>query len=157
VNRPAGRIVALDYGRRRIGVAVSDPFQLIATPHTTVRWRMPERTNADSDPEAALSPPQELLTLIADLRPIEILLGIPLKLDGSEGEMAREARRFGTCLERACGLPVVEWDEALTSWEAEQTLTELGVRRGKRRDRGRTDRTAAAILLRNYLASRLLP
>jgi putative Holliday junction resolvase len=134
--------VALDYGRSRIGVAVSDPTRTIASPHSTV-------PNADEPTE----PPAALLRLLEELEATTVVLGIPLQMDGSAGEMAREVREFGRRLGEATGLPIVEWDERLTSAGAERTLRESGASRRKRRDKGSVDRLAAAMLLRAYLAS----
>lgn len=96
-------------------------------------------------------PPTELVTLIAKLNPAVIVIGIPLHMDGSEGEMAAEARRFGRRLGERTGVRVVERDERLTSVEAERRLRETGARRRARKRKGRADMVAAAILLEDYL------
>ena len=134
--------MALDYGRSRIGVAVSDPTRTIASPHSTV-------PNTDEPTE----PPAALLELLVELGVTTVVLGIPLQMDGTAGEMALEAREFGRRLGEATGLPIVEWDERLTSAGAERTLRESGAPRRKRRDKASVDRLAAAMLLRAYLAS----
>lgn len=136
----AGRVLALDYGRRRIGVAVSDPTRTIASPHSVVR-------NEGKPSE----PPEDLLALVEEIDPAVLLLGIPLEMDGSEGEMAREIRAFGDRLRETSGRRIVEWDERLTSAGAERFLRESGVRRAERRERGRTDMLAATMMLRSYL------
>jgi putative Holliday junction resolvase len=138
-----GRIAALDYGRRRIGVAVSDPGRILASPHSTIENRSP-----------AGEPPDELLELLRRLEPTEVLIGIPLNMDGSEGAMVVEARRFGARIEALLGLPVTERDERLSSVEADRRLREAGLSRTRRRDKGRRDMMAAAVLLEDFLAER---
>jgi putative Holliday junction resolvase len=135
-------VVALDYGRSRIGVAASDPTRTIASPHSAI-----------SNRGAATEPPAELIDLLGELEPAVIVLGIPLQMDGTEGPMALEAREFGVNLGAATGIRVVEWDERLTSAAAERTLRETGAPRRKRREKGSVDRLAAAVMLRAYLAS----
>ncbi|MFQ5690298.1 MAG: Holliday junction resolvase RuvX [Gemmatimonadota bacterium] len=147
-------MLGLDYGRRRIGVAVSDPTRTISSPHSVVA-ASPHRGR----------PPPALLDLIRSLEPTEIVLGIPLRMDGSEGEMAREARRFGRILADESGVPVREWDERLSSIRAERLIRDATASRGgsagiraprtpgggRGRKRGRSDVVAAALLLESYL------
>lgn len=99
-------------------------------------------------------PPRALLDLLTRLSPRRVVLGIPRHMDGSEGEMAREARAFGEALSEACDVPVSEWDERLSSAAAERALLESGAPRSKRREAGSTDVVAATLLLRSYLESR---
>ena len=136
-----GRIVALDYGRRRIGVAVTDPSRTIASPHGAI-------SNADP-PDV---PPSALLDLLADLEPSIILLGIPINVDGSAGPMATEARRFGAGLSSATGVTVREWDERFTSEEADDLMLDLDIPRKRRQRKGLRDALAALVMLREYLA-----
>lgn len=117
---------------------------MIASPHSVLT----------ADPDAPASVPSALLELIEQLRPSEIVVGIPLHMDGREGEMAGEARGFARGLAAATGLPVVEWDERLSSRSAERTLLDIGAPRSRRREKGRLDMVAAATLLRGYLRSR---
>lgn len=133
-------MVGLDWGRRRIGVAVSDPTRTIASPHSVV--------DNSGDPTEA---PEELLRLLRELDPAEVVVGMPLHMDGSEGEMAREARAFIEALEEETGLAVREWDERLTSTAARRALRETGAPRGRREVKGSTDVMAATLLLRAYL------
>lgn len=140
----AGRIVAVDYGRRRVGIAASDPSRTLVSPRATV---------ANDDPPA--DPPDGLLRVLRDLEPEEIVVGIPLEMDGTTGDMAEEAREFVENLRERVEVPVVEWDERLTTEQARDFLREGGsspTRRG--REKGRLDRAAAAVLLRRYLGSR---
>lgn len=83
-----------------------------------------------------------------------IVVGIPLNMDGSEGEMASEARRFGLRVGEGTGVPVIERDERLTSVEAERRLRDIGAGRRARDAKGRADMVAAAIVLEDYLAER---
>jgi putative Holliday junction resolvase len=136
-----GRVVALDYGRRRIGVAVSDPGRVLASPHSTIEHRAP-----------AGEPPTALLELLKQLGPTEVLIGLPLNMDGSEGTMVVEARRFGARIGELLELQITERDERLSSVEADRRLLESGLPRGKRREKGRRDMVAAAVLLEDFLA-----
>jgi len=132
--------MALDYGRRRIGVAASDPLRIVAQPRGVVRAGTPP-----------VEPSEELLALVAELEPAVIVVGIPLHMDGSEGEMAREAREFARRLGTATGIPTSVRDERLTTVEAERTIRALGLPKKKREDRSLRDALAAAVLLDDYL------
>jgi len=152
-----GRILAIDYGRRRIGLALSDELHLTAQPLATL-----QRTNRRDD----LRRLREFVRLHG-VR--QIIVGHPLHLDGARGEMAAEAARFATRLKKHLGLPVELVDERLTTWEAEQIFSparaaagsaggrrSAGTRRGSSSGRSRTasaDHLAAAVLLRDYLES----
>ncbi len=156
-EKTPGRILAIDYGRRRIGLALSDALRLTAQPLLTL-----QRTNRRDD----LRRLRELARAHCVRR---ILVGHPLHLDGTRGEMAAEAERFAARLEKHLGLPVELVDERLTSWEAEQDYSPArasaeipgarrhpGTRRGSSSGRSRrasTDHLAAAVLLRDFLES----
>ncbi len=156
---PRGRLMALDYGRRRIGVAITDPTRTIAAPRGVV-----ERSNRRAPGTAV---PRALTELVAELDPAAILVGIPLLMDGTAGEMAEEARAFAQALEEATGVRTVEWDERLSTARAEREILGMDPPRGRRRRKGRTDerrgrtderkgRTdemAAALMLSSYLRS----
>ena len=130
------RILALDYGRRRIGLALSDDLHLTVRPLQTMT-----RTNRRSD--------LRRLREIAREHAVGLLVvGHPLGLDGSAGEMADEAARFAARLRKELGLPVDLADERLSSWEAEQMAAAGERATGKARA---TDEVAAAIILRDYL------
>ena len=133
-------MVALDYGRRRIGVAASDPLRTIASPHVVMK-------NADPPTE----PPQGLLNLLKDLAPVVVIVGIPVHMDGSFGEMAAEARVFAARLMTLSEIQVLERDERLTSYEAEEMLREMNLSRRRRQEKGLKDMLAATVLLREYL------
>lgn len=133
--------MALDYGRRRIGVAVTDPSRTIVSPHVTLK-------NADPPTE----PPRGLLNLLQDLAPAAVLVGIPVNMDGSAGEMAVEARGFASRLAALSGLDVIERDERLTSYEAEEMLRAMQLSRRKRKEKGLKDMLAATLLLKDYMS-----
>lgn len=136
-----GRIVAIDYGRRRIGIAATDPSRTIASPHGAVR-------NDDPPDE----PPEQLMRLLSELEPSAIVLGLPVNADGTHGAMAAEARRFGKKLAVGSGVDVTEWDERYTSEEASEMILELDLPKKKRREKGRRDALAALLILREYLS-----
>lgn len=138
------RVVGLDYGRRRIGVALSDPSGVIASPHGVV-----EHTGDEPD-----DLPGELVDLLESVGAERVVVGVPLHMDGRPGEMAEEARAFGRALGERTGLPVDEWDERLSSSAAERALIETGAPARVRREKGRVDAMAAALTLRAYLRSR---
>jgi len=137
------RVLAIDYGRRRLGLAVSDLLRLLARPLTTLT-----RTNRRQDLA-------RLGTVAREQNVAQIVVGLPLKMDGTHGEMAKEARVFAARIEKALHLPVELVDERLTSWEAEQSVAKrtpgkrIGERRAKRRPD--TDSRAAALILEEFL------
>ncbi len=136
---PQGRILALDLGSRRIGLALSDELRLTAQGLETL-----ERTNIRED-LARLS------DLAAERGVTLVVIGNPINMNGSEGRRSQWARQFADKLQRRTGLAVRLWDERLTSVEAERTLREGGITRLK--NRGTVDRLAAVILLESYLES----
>lgn len=128
-------VLAIDYGRRRFGLALSDDLGLIARPLAI--W---QRTNRRND--------------LARLRDLcrrhavgQIVVGWPIRLDGTPGEMAREAASFADRLRKHLGRPVDLADERLSSWEAGQQLHESGGRRSGQP----ADDVAATVILRDYL------
>lgn len=138
--------MALDYGRRRIGVAVSDPTGTIASPAGVIELERRRRPGP-------VAPPPALLRLLEDTRPSRVVVGIPLEMDGTAGQMAVEVRAFAAALARDAGVEVVEWDERLTSARAEREIQALGLRKSRRREKGRTDEMAATLMLTDYLRS----
>jgi putative Holliday junction resolvase len=133
----AGRLLGVDYGQVRIGLAVCDPDRKIAFPLTTR-----ERQGAERD--AAY-----FQALVKEEAIAGLVVGLPLHTDGREGAKAVEARAFGAWLAEATGLPVVYWDERFTTVEAEAALWAAGLTHRRRKDR--RDRVAAQILLQTYL------
>ena len=132
-------IVAIDFGSRRIGVAIADSFTSPAYPVGTLK-RKSLREDLD----------QVARTL--DARGVaQLVVGLPLNMDGSEGPMARAARKFGAQLGAHLNLPVDYTDERLTSVEARERLSAQGGIRGKK---DAVDALAAAIILEDWLAAR---
>ncbi|MGH9704438.1 MAG: Holliday junction resolvase RuvX [Candidatus Acidiferrales bacterium] len=136
-----GRILALDYGRSRIGIAVSDELRISARPLETL-----EHVNRRKDV-------QRLREIARKQQARKILVGHPVHLNGVPGEMAEEAARFARRLGKELGLPVELVDERLTSWEAAQSMAETrpAARRGSAGRRKALDQVAAAVMLREYL------
>lgn len=138
-----GRTLALDYGTRRIGVAVSDPTRTIASPLTTLTRRAGKR------------PPWAALAVIMEEREVEeVVIGLPLDLAGVEGEWAAEVRRFGAEVARRFGIPIHWMDERLSSVRAEEVVRGSGLRKKERERKERVDATAAAIILQDFLERR---
>lgn len=133
-------MLALDYGMRRIGVALSDPTRTIASPLTTLTRRTGKRP-----------PWAGLREIIEREEVVEIVVGLPLDMSGAEGDWAREVRAFGEELVRRFDLPVRWMDERLSSVRAEEAVRSLGLRKKEREKKGRVDATAAAIILQDYL------
>lgn len=121
-------------------MAATDPSRTIASPHVTMK-------NADPPTE----PPRGLLNLLKDLAPAVVVVGIPVNMDGTVGEMATEAKKFAARLTELSGLPVVERDERLTSYEADEMLRQMNLPQRKRREKGLKDMLAATLLLKEYL------
>jgi putative Holliday junction resolvase len=132
-----GRIVALDPGSARIGVAVSDPLGITAQPHETL--------------DAAASDLDERLRSLA-AGADRFVVGLPVGLSGEEGPAAAAARAFAARVEEVTGLPVDLHDERFTTVTAERVLVEAGMRRERRKHA--RDRVAAAVLLQSYLDAR---
>lgn len=131
-----GRVLGLDPGERRIGVALSDPRRVIAQPHVVI-----DRRRQDAVAEIA--------RICTDQGVDTIVVGLPVSLSGREGEAVAAARRLGHEVQSRTGGNLVYWDERFTSVQAEQALLESGMRREKRKDR--RDMIAAALVLQGYL------
>lgn len=131
------RILGVDYGARRVGIAISDPLGLGATPLEVV------------DRSKALA---RISRLVEEQEVGMIVVGLPTGLSGGEGRSAEEARNFGAELERQTEAEVIFQDERFTSRIAEQRLLDAGMKRRERR--ATVDRMAAAIILQDYLDGR---
>jgi putative holliday junction resolvase len=143
-----GVILAIDYGKKRLGLALSDEFGITSRPYAT--WT---RINRRRD----LARLRELVRKEGIRR---IVVGLPLHLDGTPSEMSEESRGFAARAEKALGLPVEMMDERLSSWEAHETLSNMGAGKNsghassenfERKKQTRLDEIAAAIILRDYL------
>ena len=131
-----GRVLALDPGTRRVGVAVSDPLGITAQPHSVLDAEDPDLMG-------------QIVRLGADLGVERIVVGLPVSLNGTEGPAAATARTFAAAVAGATGLPVDLADERFTSVSAERVLVAAGL--SGRRRRAVRDRVAAAVLLQAYL------
>jgi putative holliday junction resolvase len=148
IPEATGVILAIDYGKKRLGLALSDELGLTSRPYAT--WtRMNRRRDL-----------ARLRELVREEGVRRIVVGLPLRLDGAPSEMSQEAKSFAARIEKALGLPVEMMDERLTSWEARETLTSMGSKpRARRASYGPgdtnkktpLDNIAAAIILRDYL------
>ncbi len=131
------RALGLDVGERRIGAAVSDPDGILAMPLAAVEAR--------SENEAL-----ERISALAREHEVErVVVGLPLSLDGSLGPQAQRVKSFADALAERTELPVVTWDERLSTVAAGRALADAGVKRGKRKKR--LDSTAASLILQGYL------
>jgi putative Holliday junction resolvase len=130
------RVLGLDYGERRIGVAVSDGLGLTAQPLSVI--------DLDHQDLAAT-----LLPIVVEYEIERIVVGLPVSLSGSEGAVARRARAFAAEVGALTGLEVAMHNEQFTSVEAERVLLQSGARRSKRRSV--RDKLAAAVMLQSYL------
>jgi putative holliday junction resolvase len=157
-DRKVARILAVDYGRARIGLAIADAGAGVPQPLAVLA-----RINRNEDM-------RRLRELVREHSVKQIVVGLPLRLDGTRGEMAEEAERFALRVQKQVGIPVEMVDERLTSWEAERLLEEYEGRiiqaparfktrregnqkRGKKKEEGKhsVDAVAAAVILREYL------
>ena len=135
---PAGRVLGLDLGEVRIGVAISDPDRAVALPAGTIR------TAGGVDDLKAVA------RMVADTGAVEVVVGHPLSLSGEKGEAAHKAEEFAEGLRMLLKVPVHLQDERLSTVEAEQGLKAAGAT-GRRR-RAAVDQSAASLILQTYLA-----
>src|SRR5215467_10605863 len=155
--RTKGSILSIDYGQERIGLAIADATAKLAQPLSTL-----QRVNRNEDM-------RRLRELVREHGVRRIVVGLPLKLDGTRGEMAEEAERFARRLQKQIGVPVELVDERLTSWEAERLLEEMEGRflhadkshvsrkPKKAPARATVDAVAAAVILKEYFDRKRQP
>ena len=135
-----GRIIGLDFGAMTCGVAISDPLLITAQPIETIR-----RTHENKLRQTLA----RIEALIAEYEVEKCVVGLPKKLDGTEGDRAEKSREFAAMLERRSGIEVIMWDERLTTVEASRALNEAGLSYEKK---GKViDKLAAVLILQNYL------
>ena len=135
-----GRMLGIDFGLKRVGLAVSDPMQIIARALETMQYQ---------------SRKELLRRLVESIRQHEIVgvvIGLPRHMDGSEGEMAKTVRDLMAELARRVAIPIVAWDERLSSVQAQRALREMGIS-ARNTKRGDVDRLAAVFILQSYLDS----
>ena len=131
------RILAIDYGEKRIGLAVSDEMGITARGISVI-----ERKSKQADLDA-------IAAVVSEYGAGAIVVGYPLRLDGSAGIQCGKVDRFIASLREIISVPVIAWDETLSTKEAEELMREAGVKRKKKRDM--VDRIAAAVILQDYL------
>ena len=131
------RVLGLDYGSKRVGVAVSDELRMIAQPLELIA----------AEPRSRLM--ERLTQIIAEKEVSRIVVGLPRNMNGSYGPATEMVRGFIDALRDTVQIPIDSWDERLTTVQANRDLIAANVRRRDRK--GRVDKTAAAILLQSYL------
>jgi len=135
-----GRIVGIDFGTVRVGLAASDPLHTVATPRETLQVTNRKKLLDD------------IVAFCAEQNAEAVVVGLPLHMDGGVSEMAEAVQKFvGHLRERLPELEILTWDERLSSWVANQALTEGGVK-GKKR-KAVVDQMAAQLILQGYLDS----
>ncbi len=140
----AGRLLAIDWGEIRIGLALSDESQILASPLETLTRRAGKRF-----------PMPRLLALVGAHQPVGVVVGLPLTAEGEEKESARAARELAGMVTRRSGLPVELWDERMSTARALGVIREQGGRtRGRKED---VDALAAAVFLQHFLDARRAP
>jgi len=132
-----GRLLALDYGSHKVGVALSDPLRITASPLETFRFH------------SRVELGRQLAEILETYEVTKIVVGIPYTLAGGESETTGNALQFAEWIEDKFGLPVERVDERLTTRQAKDSLQQMGVKTGHNKDR--VDAMAAAHLLRHYL------
>ena len=135
----SGRLAGIDYGTVRIGIAVTDPEQRLASP-------LENYTRRGEAADAAY-----FKQLADDERIVRFVVGLPIHLDGRESQKSQEARKFGEWLSASTGVPVAFFDERFTSTEAERYLAQAQMTKKQRK--ARLDKLAAQIMLTAYLES----
>ena len=140
------RILGVDVGERRVGIAISDPTGTVVRPLPTLM-----RGSREEDMAA-------FTTLVNEYDVELIVVGQPLSLDGTEGPQARRVARYALVLTEHLAVPVVSWDERFTTVEAKEILFENRSKKKRRhaRAKGQVDAIAAAVILQSYLDSRYL-
>lgn len=141
---PAGRVAGVDYGRRRIGVAVCDAERILASPLCV------HQTTGDRAVDAAF-----FRRLAADESLVGFVVGLPVHADGSASDMSLEVQRFGGWLGHATGLPIAYHDERYSSKEAAGLLAGVGLTRGRKK--ARADAVAAQVVLASWLDAQTVP
>lgn len=134
------RVLAVDYGERRVGIALSDPTATIAQPLTVLTRRAGKRP-----------PVQAIADLAAAHDVAHIVVGLPLTLAGDESDWTREVRAFGEKLAQRAGIGVTFADERMTSVAAERAVRSLGLKRSAREQKERVDAAAAVLILQAHL------
>ncbi len=134
------RVLGIDFGMKRIGLARSDPSRMIASPLKTIL--------------AAKTLEETVVLILKELDEVDtIVVGLPLLLSGKDSDTTTTVRKFATLLEEASGLPLILWDERLTSKQVERLLMEDKMSRKKRA--AHVDTMSATLILQNYLDTQI--
>jgi putative Holliday junction resolvase len=139
----SGRILAVDFGERRIGVALSDPSGTIASPFATLPRRRGKRP-----------PIADLITIMEEQEVDQVVVGLPLMLSGEDSEWTTTVREFAETLAQRCGRTVTLIDERFSSVAAERAVRGSGLKKTQREEKERVDAAAAAIILQSFLNRR---
>lgn len=132
-----GRYLGIDYGEKRVGIAISDPTHIIAQPFTVIENRSRKYLI-------------EELKKIVDLQNVsKIVLGLPITMKGGDSRKTREVRKFAKMLSEKLNLEVLLEDESMTSWQAEQSLRQMGKKPS--RHKSKIDQLAAQIILQDFI------
>jgi len=135
--KEAGRVLSVDYGTKRVGVALSDPLRILAQPLGTF---LNDQSLLD-----------RLRSAVETHGVVLLLVGMPYSADGGKGQTAQEVDEFIVRLASRVTVPIETWDESLSSVEAQQILRQSGTKQKKRREKGRIDAIAACVMLQEYL------
>jgi putative Holliday junction resolvase len=133
--------MAIDVGEKRIGLALSDPSQSLAHPLATITRRQGKRF-----------PMKQLKAYLDEHQPVGIVLGLPLNADGQNTEWTKTVRSTGSLVEEKSGLPIVLWDERMTTARALSAIRDLGG--GTKGRKEEIDQLAATVMLQSYIDSR---
>lgn len=139
-KRPPMRVMGVDYGEVRVGLAVSDETRTLASPLPTLKRRRGKR-----------APLKALEELGRDHEVSAVIFGLPLELSGEESEWTREVREVGEALAARLDVPVHFVDERMSSVRAERAVRSLGLPKSKREEKGRIDAAAAVLILQSWL------
>lgn len=132
------RLLAVDYGLKRIGIATCDELHITVSP-----LKVLDKSKADIF--------QEIFSLIESYKPGAIVLGVPYRLDGVMTEVIQEILNFKKELSEKINIPIIEFDESFSTIRATETLISIGRKKKKRSVKGEKDKIAAAIILRDFL------
>ena len=134
-----GRVMGIDYGSRRVGIAVSDPLRIITRGLGAL----------DNVPGLV----ESIAARVLEEQVVLIVVGMPFAPDGGRGAKGEEVGRFIEALRVRVAVPVEIWDESFTSVDARQAFIDGGMKKRKRREKGRVDEMAARLLLQGYMES----
>ena len=132
-----GRLLAIDYGEKRLGLAISDPNQIISKPLKTIIL---------SDSQYIYN---ELEKIISDYEVQKLIIGLPIGMDGKNTQQTSKVEAFKENLQNKIGIPIILFDERLSSVSAKKSLISQGIKTGH--NKSKIDQTAAAIFLQHYL------